>query len=48
MILALRRQQGDAPSYRQPATRRAKRSDARSANNTRRTSDTLRHAGAEE
>jgi len=48
MILALRRQQGDAPSYRQPATRRAKRSDAQSAKNTRRTSDTTREAGAEE
>ena len=28
MILALRRQQGDSPSYRHPSARRAKRSDA--------------------
>lgn len=48
MILALRRQQGDSPSYRQPSTRRAKRTDAKSAKDTRRTSHTTRDTATEE
>jgi hypothetical protein len=48
MILALRRQQGDSPSHRQPSTRRAKRSDTQSAKSTRRTAHTTRDTATEE